>query len=70
MDLAHTGKVLVYLSSLMEAQPKRTHVYGALTNLEYTTLYHCTGLNTGHTQAVKYAEGVFVGCMSVATTPF
>ena len=58
MDLTHTGKVIVCLSRLMEAQPNRTHVYGALTNLEYTTLYHCTGSKTGHTQPVKYEEGV------------
>lgn len=70
MDLTHTGKVIVYLSRLMKAQPNRTHVYGALTNLEYTTIYHCTGSKTGHTQPVKYEEGVFVGCMSVDTSPF
>ncbi len=58
MDLTHIGKVIVYLSKLMEAQPNRTHVYGALTNLEYTTLYHCTGSKIRHSQPVKYEEGV------------
>ncbi len=69
MDLTHVGKVIVYLSSLMEAQPHRTQVYGVLTNLEHTTLYHCTGSKIGHTQPVKYEEGVFVGFMSVDTPP-
>ena len=60
MDLTHIGKVIMYLSRLMEAQPKRTHVYGVLTNLEYTILYHCTGSKIGHTQPVKYEQGLFL----------
>lgn len=60
MDPTHIGKVIVYLSRLMEAQPNRTHVYGVLTNLEYTTLYHCTGSKIGHTQALKYEEGLLL----------
>ena len=67
MDLTHIGKVIVYLRRLMEAQPNRTHVYGVLTNLEYTTLYHCTGSQIRHTPSVKYEEGVVVDFMSVDT---
>ena len=60
MDLTHFGKVIVYLSKLMEAQPRRTHVYGVFTNLEHTILYHCTGSKIGHTQPVKYEEGLLL----------
>ncbi|DBA75733.1 TPA: hypothetical protein ACH3X1_010150 [Trebouxia sp. C0004] len=62
--VVHQEPTLVGISgSQQQAQPNRTHVYGLLTNLEYTTLYHCTGSKIGHTQPVKYEDGVFVGSM-------
>ncbi|KAL0030763.1 hypothetical protein WJX77_005430 [Trebouxia sp. C0004] len=65
MDLMHIGKVIAYLLRLMKAQANRTHVYGVLTNLEYTTLYHCIGSKIGHTQPVKYEEGGFALLISL-----
>ena len=69
MGHAHIGKMIKYLKKLMEAHPNRTHVYGALKNLESTTLYHCTGTKMGHTQPIKYEDGLFVGFTSVGTPP-
>ena len=40
-DAPHVGKMMVYLRQLLQHHPDRTHVYGALTNLQTVALYHC-----------------------------
>ena len=40
-DAAHIGKMIMYLQQLLKRHPDRTHVYGALTNLQAVIVFHC-----------------------------
>ncbi len=52
-DDTHIGKMLVYLNELLELNPIRGHVYGALTNLEHAAVYHCIrGYKIGYCQPI------------------
>lgn len=64
-DEKHVGKMLVYLEQLLKLNPARHHVYGALTNLRYTTLYCC---RRGHdTSSFERTQAV---CMNTGTNLF
>lgn len=73
-DEKHVGKLLVYLEQLLKLNPDRHHVYGALTNLQYATMYYCKrGHGTSsfeHTQAVDMNTGTNVfGCVVHVAIP-
>lgn len=58
-DAPHVGKMIVYLLQLLKRHPDRTHVYGALTNLQTVTLYHCARARgtTERSAAVYMGQG-------------
>lgn len=61
-DDTHAGKMLVYLNKLLELNPGRGHVYGALTNLEHAVVYRCVrGGKIGYCQPVPMEKGTCTG---------
>ena len=69
-EQSHVGKMLVYLEKLLKLNPDRHSVYGALTNLRYTTVYYCErgdhDFSFQHTQAVRMSKGtIFCGVVHV-----
>jgi len=57
-DDTHAGKMAVYLNKLLQLNPGRTHVYGALTNLEHAVVY--VGVQDGkirYSQPVRMEKG-------------
>ncbi len=61
-DDTHIGKMLVYLNELLELNPIRGHVYGALTNLEHAAVYHCIrGYKIGYCQPIRMEKGACTG---------
>ncbi|KAL0048984.1 hypothetical protein WJX82_003728 [Trebouxia sp. C0006] len=57
-DDTHAGKMAVYLNKLLQLNPGRTHVYGALTHLEHAVVY--LGVHDGkirYSQPVRMEKG-------------
>lgn len=56
-DAAHVGKTIVYLQQLLKHHPDRTHMYGALTNLEAAAVYHCVRAR----DTIHHSPAVYMG---------